>query len=65
MENNGQFVSGDVNSLTNRGQLIALCLLGSKPFSETDITNWQLEPAEQTSVKFESKYNEIDWEKHI
>ena len=49
------------------GQIMACCLFGTKPLYKPMLGYCQLDPKEQTSVKFESKYktfhdNVIKWE---
>ena len=40
-------------------QIMAYCLFGPKPSSKPMLSNCQLDPYEQTSVKFQSKYRTI------
>ena len=40
-------------------QIMACCLFGAKPLPESVLTYCQLDPGEQTSVKFWSNYNNL------
>ena len=46
-------------------RIMACCLFGTKPLPQPTLTNCQLEPYEQTSVKFKSKYKTFHSQKLI
>ena len=47
-------------------QIMARCLFGAEPLSESMLSHCQSEPQEQTSVKFGSQYNNFpEWENVI
>ena len=46
-------------------QIMAYCLLGTKPLSKPMLGYCQLDPKEQTSVKFQSKYKTFHSQKCI